>query len=179
MSEIWKPIKFGYEVSNLGNVRSLPRIVVDKNGIEYKHKGKLLSKYTTRKGYLMCRVQTSNMPIHRLVAEAFILNPENKPQVNHKDGIKANNHADNLEWCTDQENKNHAFKNGLMNHSEIVAYGKSKSRKVNKLTLQGEVLETYASIQEASRSVNTGAGNIYEVCAKRRGTSKGFKWEFA
>jgi hypothetical protein len=66
-----------------------------------------------------------------------------------------------------------------MNHSEIVAYGKSKSRKVNKLTLQGEVLETYASIQEASRSVNTSAGNIYEVCAKRRGTSKGFKWEFA
>lgn len=91
MSEIWKAIPgyMGYEVSCYGNVRSFKR-----------GKCKELSQYVNRNGYFKVMVDGKNVSVHRLVAMAFIPNPDNLPCVNHKDENKKNNHVDNLEWCT-------------------------------------------------------------------------------
>lgn len=116
---IWKPIKNYseyYEISTDGRVRSFDRIIYDKNGIRLRlNKSKEIS---SRNGlYKMVglnknRIQTQ-ISIHRLVALAFLPNPENKPQVNHIDGDKLNNNMYNLEWVTAKENVQHAFDKGL------------------------------------------------------------------
>jgi predicted DNA-binding protein (UPF0251 family) len=110
--EIWLGVE-GYEelyqVSNLGRVKSL----------KYRRTGKekLLTLLTDKYGYLhikLCRnYQEKSVKVHRLIAKAFIPNLENKKEVNHIDGIKANNHVSNLEWATRSENMKHAFRTGL------------------------------------------------------------------
>lgn len=109
--EIWKEIKGYeglYEVSNLGRVRSVDRTVLYKNGQTHIHKGKLLVPGVGKTGYMqVCLCKNGEMKhplIHRLVAETFIPNPDNLPQINHKDENPSNNVLDNLEWCTAEYN---------------------------------------------------------------------------
>lgn len=108
--EIWKPIigyEDHYEISNLGRLMSL-----NYRGSKYKH---ILKTNINKNGYEHVRLNVNkvgvNKKIHRLVSEAFIKNPENKPCINHKDSNKCNNNVNNLEWCTHSENTIHAFKN--------------------------------------------------------------------
>ena len=112
MNEIWKPIEGTdgkYEVSNTGKVRCL----------NYKQTGKTKELTASEKvgGYLQLRVKKNGnlktVVVHRLVADAFIPNPDGKPEVNHIDGDKKNNNADNLEWVTRSENIKHAVNIGL------------------------------------------------------------------
>jgi hypothetical protein len=114
--EKWKDIK-GYEgyyqVSNLGNVKSLDRVVWNGK-VFHKRIGKILKPKGDRY-YELCLTKQGKLKkvyIHRLVAQAFIPNPNNKAEVNHMDGNKVNNHISNLEWCTSKENKKHAWENG-------------------------------------------------------------------
>ena len=117
--EIWKNIeKFSnlYQVSNYGRVRSLDR--VDSWG--RVRKGKVLKHSLDKRGYPCVRVSINDVKksdrIHRLVATAFVKNPESKEQVNHKDGNKENNLYTNLEWSTNSENLQHSYDIGLRAH---------------------------------------------------------------
>jgi len=118
-NEIWKDIEGFeglYQVSNFGRVKSLPRIIKFRNSTK-SESGKILKIGYSTKGY--CQVYLSKdgikktLPVHRLVAIAFIPNPENKPQANHKTGDKSINYEWELEWNDNSENQIHAFKHGL------------------------------------------------------------------
>lgn len=133
MIEEWKDV-VGYEglyqVSNLGRVKRLPkqlRYEVKDSREGFRNQGvydvvtnlkeKILKNTYVDKGYLAVGLRkdmvTKNIRVHRLVAIAFIPNPENKPEVNHMDGVKGNNRLDNLEWVTGKENNDHALSTGL------------------------------------------------------------------
>lgn len=132
MEEIWKDIK-GYEgiykISNFGKIKSLER-KIGINGGYFINKEKILKPNQDSRGYPSVRLRLNGVPIlyrvHRLLAIAFIPNSENKPCVNHKNGIKSNNSLDNLEWCTQSENIRHAIDTGLKVSSKGEKHGRSK-----------------------------------------------------
>ena len=115
MEEIWKPVigyEGLYEVSNLGRVRSIDRLVKYSNGQIHLHKGRMLSPGLVHKlGYLQVALcnngKIKHKMVYRLVAEAFLPNPDNLPQVNHRDENPFNNCVENLEWCTIEYNINY------------------------------------------------------------------------
>lgn len=120
MDEEWKDIDgFNglYQVSSLGNIKSLEKNVPYPRSPNRIRREKILKQYIDKYGYLVVRLSKNkekyNLFTHRLVSQAFIPNLENKPQVNHKDGIKTNNFPYNLEWSTGSENMIHAYKTGL------------------------------------------------------------------
>ena len=177
MGEIWKDIR-GYEglyqVSNYGRVKSLPRTITNlgtKGGL-YHIKGRILKPQVNRNRHNYCEVnlykgaKSKRHKIHRLVAETFIDNPDCKLEVNHKDGDKANNYVENLEWVTDQENKTHAWSNGLMtaNHRK-------------EMVICNENGQVYESITSAAKSLGIHTAQIHQVLRGERKNVNGFSFK--
>ena len=168
MEEIWKDIPeyLGiYQVSNYGLIRKIGRC----------KKPKFMTPKPNQKGYLRVCFSIGGKKryyrVHRLVAQAFIPNPDNKPQINHKDGNKLNNNVSNLEWVTNQENCEHAQRNGLTNHRERPVV----------LIKNGKIIKRFDSIRDAARQTNIGCQNIYYQltnCKHKQKKTKDIAWAF-
>ena len=177
-NEIWKDIKGYdglYQVSNLGNVRSVDRIVL-RNGIQVPRKGKILNQIKFG-DYLTVHLSKNGIKkhhrIHRLVADAFLPNPDNLTQVNHKDEDKTNNRASNLEWCTAEYNVNYGT--GIERRVAIRRNNKL-SRKVYQYTLDGEFIREWPSIKEISRTTGYSYGYLIQVLSGKYKSAYGYKW---
>ena len=183
--ENWKEI-IGYEneyqVSDLGNVRSVDRQVNDNGGIRIT--GGTMLKGEIVKGYRrvsLCRKSKKyRTTVHRLVAMHFLENKLNKVAVNHKDGNKLNNCVDNLEWCTNSENIRHAFKLGLKkaNNPMVGRFGaqNSKSIPIVQMSLNDEIIKIFPCAMEVKRQLKFVPSYISK-CANRGGKiAYGFKW---
>ena len=188
-----------YEVSNLGRIKSLERYTDSKN--EYGNmqrivKEKILKVNVDNKGYStikLCNIKQKSFKVHRIVAETFIPNLENKPQVNHINGIKTDNRVENLEWCTNKENQKHAIENGLKNveaiTKRIVEFNKANritpykaiekiKKKCKQYNSNGEFIRKWESISEAGRKLNINIGNISECCKGKKKTAGNYIWKY-
>lgn len=175
MQEIWKDV-IGYEgiyqVSNLGNVKSLYRKVFYADGRTYTYKERILNWNIMRKVnrcyvHLYKNSERKAMLVHRLVAQAFIPNPDNLPEVNHKSGITTENDISNLEWVTHSDNMKHGFKTGLINNTGILhgnnIYNEDQIKQVKKYLLEGK------GQAEIERLTGVGRATVYEI-------KKGRQW---
>lgn len=192
MEEIWKDIDryIGiYQVSNMGRVKSLSRTIIRKNGVPRPISERILKEGITTSGYAQVVLYKGtshyNESIHRMVATAFIPNPENKPQVNHINGIRTDNRLVNLEWCTVSENHLHSFRylGKIKVSPSLGKFGGDNhlSKKVNQIDIiTGQIIATYNGVAECSRITGIRKENIAAVCRgnSRQKTAGGFKWEY-
>lgn len=185
MEEIWKDIKNyedKYQVSNLGRIRSKNRILVYKNGRNRPQKEKIMTPYKAR-GYLGVVLYSDcsrkSFLVHRLVADAFLPNTDNKEEVNHKNGNKYDNNVKNLEWVTHSENNLHCYRVLKRKLSCLGKFGKEHpcSKIVARICIKTGEKTTYNSMTEASKNNLINIKTISNCCCGRQKTGKGYKWE--
>lgn len=174
-NEIWKDIpeyEELYQVSNLGRVRSLDRIVTRKDGRKQLCKGKLLSPCKLRWGYLGVNLSKNNKgltkKVHRLVAKTFLNNSFNLLDVNHIDEDKTNNRLNNLEWCSREYNVNYGTRNEKISKPVIMC------------NLDGNELKEFKSTRSAGRYLNdeSKCSGISNCCNGKRKSAYGYLWKY-
>jgi len=181
MLEIWKEIDFyyGYEISNLGRVRSLNRVILRSDGKNMTFKGKILKNRFNKHNYGYVIINLKNYGVHRLVANAFITNHENKPQVNHIDGDKKNNQVQNLEWCTHNENVLHALKNDL--YPRKFGIDNALSKKIMQIDkYKNNCIKIWDSFMDVKRELGIDTKNLVYCCQNKPSynSAGGYKWQY-
>lgn len=184
--EIWKTVEGfeNYEVSNRGNVRSKDRVAIRK-GKETHLKGMMLLPSMNERGYKRVtlyggnRTKRKQILVHRLVAEAFLDNPVGLPYINHKDENPQNNSVENLEWCTAKYNSNYGTAiERRVAHQDWRSISAKQSIAVMQLTMDGEIVNTYESMTEASNSGFKIPG-ISKCCKGFLKSYRGYVWRYA
>lgn len=163
LDELWKQIEGYeglYEISNYGQVRTRKNQILKANIINGGYEQVSLYSSSQKKSCL----------VHRLVAQAFIPNPKDKPQVNHIDGNKRNNAVTNLEWTSAKENMKHSVENNI----------RTDIKPVDMFSASGEFIRTFPSISTAGKEMGIPHNNISRCCRKRYGykTAGGYVWDF-
>lgn len=174
MEEVWKDVDGydgRYQISDLGRFKSFA---------QDRKNGKIKIGNRTKKGYLTMLLYDGNgnkkwMPIHRLVGMAFLDNPNNYPQINHKDEDKTNNRADNLEWCTNGYNARYGTKN--LRTAKANHCCPTTSKKIYSIDKNGE-MEYFDSIGEAERKTGNSHCNIVRVLKGRRKFCGQREWHY-
>lgn len=182
-NEIWKPINGYeglYEVSNLGRIKSLPKVTNSVVPNKYNSE-RILKLCYDKKGYLMVWLfkdkKRKTCKVHRLVGEAFVSNDENKPEIDHINGVKDDNRAENLRWVTSKENfhnpitykRNSESKTGELNH---------KSRSVIQLTMGNEFVKEWSCMQDIYREHGFSHSHTVQCCKGERKHAYGYKWKY-
>ena len=165
-----------YEISNFGKIRNI-------------RTNRTIKPFVSVSGHLRVHLRLDGkrklygFSVHRLVANAFIPNIQNLPQVNHIDGNPSNNNVDNLEWCTPSHNIRHAYDHDLINHESLKERGiqgtEKVSIKVNQYTKDGQFIRSYKSYQAAGRYVGVTGNAIKKCCKGEQKTAAGYKWKCA
>ncbi len=159
----WREVKeyANYEVNQFGQIRHKKR----------KH---ILKPRSNNGGYQYVNFKidgkNTNFAVHRIVANAFIPNPNGYTEVNHKDYDKTNNCVENLEWVSSSQNKIHAFQK-KENHS-------CRGKAVNQFSKEGNFIQTFESVSAAARELNCSISAISNCCLGRTKTARGFRWSF-
>lgn len=169
MIEEWRDVvgyKNRYQVSNLGKVRSMP--IQSKTNY---FKGDVLKTSIDSNGYINVSLSRKTYKVHRLVAEAFIENPNNYPCVNHIDEDKTNNRIDNLEWCTYKQNNNHGTRN--------IRISENNGRTIIQCNMNGDEIKRWKSIADAARYYGVKRWTICGCLNGRQHTSCGYKWRYS
>ena len=195
--EIWTDIE-GYEglyqVSNMGRVKSLERMKWCglNGGCYYKVPEKILEGYDNGYGYsyvILCKDgKDKKCRINRLVAQAFLPNPDNLPEVNHKDEDKQNNYVENLEWCSKSYNINYGTRNKkagkkiaekLRGRKQTEEHIKKRSKPLFSVDKESGLIMWWQSANEASRQLGISQGNITECCQGKRKSAGNHIWFYA
>lgn len=173
---LWSPLKLKeniiiYSVSNFGEVKCHAHTTLQKDGKYLTVQERILKPFKNQDGYLMVDIDRKKLKVHQLVAKAFIPNPYDKEQVNHKDGDKTNNRVSNLEWLTPKENVHHAIEIGLRTRG-------GQPKKVAQFTLDGELITEYPSVKEASEITGINKRSIANCATGARNHAGKFKWTY-
>lgn len=176
--ERWLPVagfEGLYEVSDQGRVKSLKRLVKRKTKGDYIVKERILKPFTRGDGYVFVPLSKNGTrctkSVHRLVAEAFIPNPDNLPEVNHKDENKSNNELGNLEWCDQEYNSNYG--------TSKVRLGDKVAKKVSAIDVHGRVVATFRSQSDAERMTGISQSSISACINSVQSTAGGYSWKSA
>jgi hypothetical protein len=211
IKEVWKDIPDypNYQVSNYGRIKSLERTIIYKDGSKHLYKEKILKPSNDKDGYLLIGLHKDNkcqvFRVHRLVALAFIPNPENLPIINHKNEIKTDNRVENLEFCSARYNvtyndahiKRGENLKGKFKGENNPFYGKhhtdESKKKIGKAhkgrispnrkpilqyTLDMVLIRDWDSATTASKELNINLGHITECCRGERNKCGGFIWKY-
>lgn len=187
MTEQWKPVSGYegiYEVSNLGRVRSIEHKARhrSRSGREFQvtYKGRIRKQVCNENGYMIVMVKKNSknraLKVHRLVAKAFIPNPDNLPFINHRDENPGNNRAENLEWCTHVYNVRYGTAIMRIRDTQL-----QRANAVLQLDTSGNVIGKFLSLERAADAMGCSTQLIKRVCDNKPHchTAKGYRWRWA
>lgn len=177
--EIWKKVidyEENYEISSYGRLKSLDRYVNGRYGLRFA-KGKIIKPTVCTNGYLEYALHRDGekkiVLAHRLVAQHFIPNPNNYPEVNHIDENIQNNRMDNLEWLTSKQNANYGTRN-----QRCKDCNKQYFKPVLQYDLEGNLIKEYETLGDASRDIKGDISAIIRVCKNRQNIAYGYIWKY-